>query len=375
MPLNSGSRLRGFTQSCDAQWAVSRYLVAVKMRGGLAVTKTVLVTGITGFVAKHCALALLKAGYRVRGTVRSKPRAEAVRATLSPHVDTGRLEFVEAQLLSDAGWDDAMAGCHAVFHVASPFPLGPAKDENGVIRPAVEGTLRVLRAALRHGVPRFVHTSSMAAIYPGHPASRATPFTEEDWTVLDAPGVDAYEKSKTLAERAARDFIASEGAGIHYCSVNPGLVFGPLLDREFGTSVEIVRLMLSGKYPAVPRMMTTVVDVRDVARMHLLALERDLPSGGRYLGVADVLWVKEIAGAVKDAHGARARKASTLELPNWATRLIGLLDSGAAAAVPNLDRTYSVDTSRTRAALGIEFIPASQAAAATAESLFEHGIV
>ena len=332
---------------------------------------TVLITGISGFIARHCAVELLNAGYAVRGTVRSLQRSAEVAASLSRHADVSQLGFVQADLESDEGWDAAVAGCARVLHVASPFPAKQPRDEQRLIRPAVEGTLRVLRAAAAAGVDRLVQTSSMVAVMYGHPRERTAPFTEADWTRIETPGVTAYAKSKTLAERAAREFVAREGARLRYASVNPGLVLGPALDRDIGTSAEIVQMMLKGKYPGAPRMAIPCIDVRDVARMHHLALESDAPSGGRYLGSADCLWMIEIARAIRSGLGEVARRVPTRELPDWAVRLAGLFDPAARLAVPELGKALSVDTAKTRRTLGITFIPAPEAAAAMARSLVE----
>jgi dihydroflavonol-4-reductase len=335
----------------------------------------VLITGISGFIAKHCAVEMLNAGYGVRGTVRSMGKSRALTDSLAKFADVSRLGLVEADLEADAGWGAAAAGCRHVLHVASPFPARQPKDEQALIRPAVQGTLRVLRAAAAAGVERFVQTSSTAAVFYGHPADRAAPFTEDDWTVVEHPSVTAYSRSKTLAERAARDFVASQRPGLHYSSVNPGLVLGPALDPDIGTSAEVVRMFLKGKYPGAPRMSIAVVDVRDVARMHRLALEADVPAGGRYLGSAATLWMIDIARALRQHLGQSARRVPARELPNWAVRLAALYDPGARLALPELGKFVPVDTMRTRRALGIEFIPAEEAVAAMGRSLIEHGLV
>jgi dihydroflavonol-4-reductase len=335
----------------------------------------VLITGISGFIAKHCAVEMLRSGYAVRGTVRSLQRSAEVRDTLARHADVARLSFAQADLESDAGWDAAVAGCAHVLHLASPFPAKQPRDEQALIRPAVEGTLRVLRAAAGAHVERFVQTSSMAAVVYGHPRDRKAPFTEADWTNVEDPGVTPYTKSKTLAERAAREFAAGPAGGLHYSSVNPGLVLGPSLDRDIGTSAEIVQLFLKGKYPGAPRMSIPCVDVRDVARMHRLAIETSAPSGGRYLGSADSLWLIEIARALRERLGDAARRAPTRELPDWAVKLVGIFDPAARLAVPELGKHVRVDNSLTRRTLGIEFIPAGEAAAAMARSLIELKLV
>ena len=336
---------------------------------------TVLITGISGFIAKHCAVEMLNAGYGVRGTVRSMQKVGDVTASIARHADVGRLEFAAADLDSDDGWSRAVAGCEFVLHVASPFPARQPKDERELIRPAVEGTLRVLRAAAAANVGRFVQTSSTAAVFYGHPRERTAPFTEDDWTDARHPSVTAYSRSKTLAERAARDFMAQERPALHYSSVNPGLVLGPALDRDIGTSAAIVQMFLKGKYPGAPRMSIAVVDVRDVARMHRLALETRAPSGGRYLGSAGTLWMIDIARALRQHLGDSARKVPTRELPDWAVRLAALYDPGARLAVPELGKLVPVDTSRTRRELGMEFIPADEAVAAMGRSLIELKLV
>ena len=336
---------------------------------------TVLITGISGFIARHCAVELLNAGYGVRGTVRSLTRADEVKASLSRHADVARLEFAQADLESDAGWPKAVHGCAFALHVASPFPAAQPRDEQELIRPAVEGTLRVLEAAAAAGVERLVQTSSMVAVMYGHPQDRSTPFTEADWTNVADPGVTAYGKSKTLAERAGRDFMQRDRSGMHFSSVNPGLVLGPALDRDIGTSAEIIQAFLRGKYPGAPRLMIPCVDVRDVARMHRLALETNAPSGGRYLGAADSLWLIEIARAMREQLGDAARKAPSRELPDWMVKLFGLFDAGAKLAVPDLGKVLRVDTSLTRRTLGIEFVPARDAAVAMARSLIDLGLV
>ena len=335
---------------------------------------TVLVTGISGFIAKHCAVELLNAGYGVRGTVRSLQKSGGLRASLARHADVGRLELAQADLEAEEGWAAAVAGCTHVLHLASPFPARQPRDEQELSRPAVQGTLRVLRAAVDAGVERFVQTSSTAAVFYGHPPQRTAPFTEEDWTVVEHPTVTAYSRSKTLAERAAREFVERERPAIHYSSVNPGLVLGPALDRDIGTSAAIVQAFLKGKYPGAPRMSIAVVDVRDVARMHRLALETDAPDGGRYLGSAATLWMIDIARALRRHLGDAARRVPTRELPDWAVRLAALYDPGARLALPELGKFVPVDTTRTRLALGLEFIPAEEAVAAMGRSLVELGL-
>ena len=232
--------------------------------------ENVLVTGGSGFIGSHCILDLLRAGYSVRTTVRSPEREATVREQLGAE-NAEALSFVTADLMADAGWADAVSGCDFVLHVASPFPLGPPKHEDDLIVPAREGALRVLEAARDARVKRVVMTSSFAAIGYGT-SPRDTPFSEEDWTNPDGDGVSAYVKSKTLAERAAWDFIASEGGGLELSVVNPVGVFGPVLGPDFSTSIQLVKRLLDGAMPGIPRVAYGIVDVRDVADLHRRAM-------------------------------------------------------------------------------------------------------
>lgn len=330
----------------------------------------VLITGISGFIAKHTALQFLEAGYAVRGTVRDAKKGDDVAGTLSKYTDISKLEFAEADLLDDSGWDKAMAGCDCVAHMASPFPLAQPKDENELIRPAVEGTLRVLKAAADAGVERFVQTSSSVAVIYGHPHSK-TRFDETDWTNVQNPEVTPYQKSKTLAEKAARDFVAEQGGNMHYASVNPGLVLGPPLDWRFGSSLEVIRMLLAGKYPGAPKLKIQVVDVRDIARMHLLAMETSQPSGGRYLGITDNIWMLDMANMLRDGLGDKARKAPKRELPNFMVKLVALFDGAARSVLPELGLDKRIDNSHTRAELAIDFIPADEAVVTAGKALID----
>ncbi len=269
---------------------------------------TVLVTGGSGFIGSYCIIRLLADGHTVRTTVRSLTREPDVRAMLKAGgVDAGeRLSFIAADLENDAGWREAAAGCDYVLHVASPFPLGVPKHEDDLIVPAREGALRVLRAARDGGVKRVVMTSSFAAIGYGHPP-RTTPFDERDWTNLDRPHVGAYPKSKTIAERAAWDFVAREG-GLELSVINPVAVFGPVLGPDFSTSIILTQRLLDGALPGLPRLQFGVVDVRDVADLHVRAMTNPAAKGERFLAVAgDFMSVAEIAQRAQVPFGFRGK--------------------------------------------------------------------
>lgn len=337
----------------------------------------VLVTGGSGFIATHCIVQLLAAGHRVRTTVRSLQREAEVRATLkAAGTDAGdRLAFVAADLTADAGWAEAVAGCDFVLHVASPFPLNVPRHEDELIVPAREGALRVLRAARDAGVQRVVQTSSFAAIGYGHPQMQRA-FNEHDWTQVDGPGLTAYAKSKTLAERAAWDFMAREGGSMELAVVNPVGVFGPVLGADFSTSIEVVKRMMDGALPAVPRITFGVVDVRDVADLHLKAMTAPDAAGERFLAVAgDFLSLRDIALVLKRALGDKARRVPTRELPDWLLRIVALFDKSVGQIVPELGKPKNAANDKARRMLGWSPRPAEEALVATAESLARLGLL
>ncbi|HEY1885654.1 MAG TPA: aldehyde reductase, partial [Roseiarcus sp.] len=267
----------------------------------------VLVTGGTGFVGAHCLVQLLAAGHETRATVRDLKRESDVRAMLRQGGagEVGeRLKLFRADLSADAGWAEAAAGCDYLLHVASPFPSTVPKDENELIAPARDGALRMLKAARDAGVKRVVLTSSFAAIGYGAPKDRTAVFTEEDWTKLNDPTVQAYPKSKTIAERAAWDFIAREGGGLELAVVNPVLVLGPVLGPDVSSSIVLVKRLLNGAMPGCPDLWFGVVDVRDVADLHLKAMTAPAARGERFLATGgDFVSVRKIAEMLKEGLG------------------------------------------------------------------------
>lgn len=337
---------------------------------------TVLVTGGSGFIASHCILQLLAAGHAVRTSVRSLKREPEVRAMLKVGgTEPGeRLSFVAADLERDAGWAEAVAGCEYVLHVASPFPERLPKHEDELIVPAREGALRVLRAARDAGVKRVVLTSSFAAIGYGQPA-RATPFDETCWTNPDGEGVQPYTKSKTLAERAAWDFIAREGGALELAVVNPVGVFGPVLGPDYSTSILVVQRMLDGALPGCPKMLFGVVDVRDVADLHLRAMTDPRAKGERFLAVTgDFMSLLEIARAIKGRMGAAGKRVPTRELPNWMVHVGALFDPAVKQVLPELGRSKNGTSEKARRVLGWSPRSAEDALVATAQSLIELGL-
>jgi len=336
--------------------------------------EVVLVTGGSGFVGAHCILQLLDAGYTVRTTVRSLASEPAVRAMLGTHGATDALSFVGAELTSDAGWAAAVAGCAFVLHVASPFPISQPKDENDLIVPAREGALRVLRAARDAGVGRVVMTSSFAAIgYGTHVSGR--PFTEEDWTDPTAK-VSAYVKSKTLAERAAWQFIEDEGRGLELAVINPVAIFGPALGPKLSTSVELVGRMLNGAVPGLPRVSYTMVDVRDVADLHLRAMTNPAAWGERFLAVAgDSMGVPEMARIMRQRMGAAASRVPTRVLPDWLMRVGAVFSPELRDVAARLGTVSTASNEKARRLLGWSPRSNEDALIATANSLVALGLV
>ena len=331
----------------------------------------VLVTGGSGFIAGHCIAQLLSAGHHVRATVRAPEREPAVRSMLQQSGATldDRLSFATADLESDDGWPAAAAGSDFVLHVASPFPLGAPRHEDDLIRPAREGTLRVLRAARDAGVRRVVLTSSFAAIGYSH-APRNEPFDETDWTSLDGPDVSAYVKSKTLAERAAWDFMAREGNRLELCTVNPVGVLGPVLGPNYATSVRFVKLLLEGAIPACPRIWFGVVDVRDVADLHVRAMSHPAAAGERFIATAgDAMSLLEVAQALKAALGSEAKRVPTHRLPDWIVRLGAVFSPALRPLTPPLGKVRNAASEKARQMLGWTPRSREEAVAAAGESL------
>ncbi|MFY9742551.1 MAG: aldehyde reductase [Candidatus Sulfotelmatobacter sp.] len=342
----------------------------------------VLVTGGSGFIGSHCILKLLAAGHDVRTTVRNLKREANVRAMLRQGgADPGsRLQFFAADLGSDAGWMEAVSGCEYVLHVASPFPPTVPKNENELIVPAREGTLRVLRAARDAGVQRVVLTSSFAAIGYGHKPQTES-FTERDWTDVNGEGVTPYVKSKTLAERAAWDFIESEAANkdggrLGLSVVNPVGVFGPVLGPDYSTSILIVQRLLDGAVPGLPKLYFGAVDVRDVADLHLRAMTHPAASGERFLAVAgNFLSTLETAKILKTSLGQAAKRVPTMQLPNFVIRLAALRDAAVKQIVPELGNRKNATAEKAKSMLGWSPRSREESIIATAESLMRLGLL
>jgi dihydroflavonol-4-reductase len=339
----------------------------------------VLLTGASGYIGKHITLLLLRDGHHVRASVRNVAKQNEVVAAMSAHLPKGfdlakKLSFVELDLESDEGWATAISGVDVLMHTASPFPIASPKDENDLIRPAVDGTLRALRAAHAAGVKRVILTSSVAAIHGSDLAPGRTEFDETMWTDVSHPvGRVAYTKSKTLAEKAAWDYIAAEAPELELTTINPVLVAGAPLDNHFGSSVSVVERVLNGKDPLLPDISFSIVDVADVAAMHVIAMTTDAAKGQRFIASAGSRTFVQIAQALKT--GFPDRKITTTQAPNFVIRLLALFDADVRAILPALGKHMGVSSRRAQKVLGINFIPVEDSLVNTAHYLIDNGFV
>ena len=339
----------------------------------------VLLTGSSGYIGKHITLRLLNDGYEVRASVRNSGKAAEVRAAMLAHLPAGfevdsKLTFVELDLESDSGWSDALKGVDVLIHSASPFPIASPKDENDLVRPAVEGTLRALQAAHAAGVKRVVLTSSVAAIYDNDLPAGKTEFDETMWSDPNhVVGRVAYTKSKTLAEKAAWNYIATDAPELELTTVNPVLVIGAPLDSHFGSSVSVVERIMKGKDPMLPDISFSLVDVRDVAAMHVKAIGTDASKGERFIASAGSRTFVQIAKALKSAFPQR--KITTAQAPSLLIRLLALFDEEVKAVLPTLGKHIGVNSSKTQRVLGIEFIPIEKSLIETASYLIDNGFL
>lgn len=338
---------------------------------------TILVTGGSGFIGSHTIIQLLQQGHTVRTTVRNLKREPEVRAMLKEGGadPTAPVQFFAADLEKDDSWAEAIRGCDYVHHIASPFPPGNPKHEDELIVPAREGALRVLKAAHEAGVKRVVMTSSFAAIgYSRELDGR--PFDESDWTDPTAPGLSAYVKSKTIAERTAWDFVEKEGRGLELSVVNPVGVFGPVLAPDYSTSILLVQRFMDGDVPGCPKLWFGIVDVRDVADMHIRCMTNPTAKGERFLATAgDFMSMVEIARLMKARMGTAAAKVPTRQLPNWIVRLAAMRDPALKLITPELGKAKNGTNAKARRLLGWTPRSNEESLIATAESLVRLGLL
>jgi len=335
-------------------------------------SRTVLVSGGSGYIAGFLIQQLLAEGWRVHTTVRSLTREAALRPLLGGTPET--LKFFTADLMADAGWAEAMAGCSYVAHVASPFGSEAPRHEDELIVPAREGVLRALRFAKAAGVQRFIQTSSVAAIAYGHGGGRHH-FTEADWTNIESPDVYAYVKSKTIAERAAREWMAANGSAMEFLSINPSAVLGPVWTSDFSASIELVKQLLSGALPGCPDIGFGIVDVRDVADLHVRALTEPGLDGERFIAAGPFLKMIEVARILKAGMPLQGRRVPVRSLPNWLVRLSAVFNPVVRQVTGELGNVRDASAEHALQRLGWKTRPVEQSILDCAKSLIERGVV
>ncbi|MHA2936867.1 SDR family oxidoreductase [Vibrio sp. RC27] len=332
--------------------------------------ETVVVTGVTGFLGSHTAIKLLKQGFNVKGTLRSLKRSSEIEKIILDQVGEtqGTLSFVECDLSKDQGWNEAMEGADYAIHTASPFLSYVPKDENEIIKPAIEGTLRVLKAAKNNGIKRVVLTSSIASVLYGNENVQQT---EECWTDPNDERVTPYYKSKTLAERAAWDF-ANE-TGLELSVINPGIILGPVLESDYGTSAEVIIKLMDKSLPAIPQIGFTVSDVRDVAQAHILAMQSPNAAKERYIAASKFMWMSDIAEVLRKQFPDH--KIPSRSLPNWLVKTMSYFDPALKTVVKDLGFKHNMSNAKAKQQLNWSQRPEEETIFDTAQSLIKQGAI
>ena len=339
-------------------------------------TDKVLLTGVSGWIAKHTAIELLNKGYEVLGTVRNNNLIDQTRQTIGKYAPIEKLSFVELDLLKDEGWNEAAKGCKYIFHIASPFPIKVSRNREILLPVAVDGTIRVLNAGLNAGVEQIIKTSSIVAMF--RKPNRTNPYTfgENDWTDENwTEGVNDYFLSKTKAEKAAWELMESKGLKNKLTTICPGGVFGDALDKKGGTSIEYVRQFMAGKFPGAPKFAVLISDVRDIAKAHVACIGNTKVGGRRLIVGKEVKKLVELSQLMAEAMPEYAKKLPKKELPNFMVKLISYIDSSAKTMIPDLGIMMQTDPTYAEKLLGFEFKAAKDCMAENAKSVVRLGLV
>ena len=339
-------------------------------------SEKVLVTGVSGWIAKHTTIELLNKGYQVLGTVRDNNLINLTKETIGKYAPIKKLEFVELDLLKDQGWNEAAVGCKYIMHIASPFPMKVSSNRESLLPPAVDGTLRVLNAGVKAGVEQIIKTSSIVAMFRKPNRSNPYTFGESDWTDENwIEGVNDYFLSKTKAEKTAWEFMKSKGLENKFTTINPGGVFGDALDKKGGTSIEYVRQFMAGKFPGAPKFAILVSDVKDIAKAHVACIGNKNVGGRRLIVGKEVKKLVELSQLIADAMPEYSKKLPKKELPNFMVKLISYLDSSAKTMIPDLGIVMQTDTTYAEELLGFKFKPAKGCISENAKSVVRLGLV
>ena len=339
-------------------------------------TDKVLLTGVSGWIAKHTAIELLNKGYEVLGTVRNNNLIDQTRQTIGKYAPIEKLSFVELDLLKDEGWNEAAKGCKYIFHIASPFPIKVSRNREVLLPVAVDGTIRVLNAGLNAGVEQIIKTSSIVAMF--RKPNRTNPYTfgENDWTDENwTEGVNDYFLSKTKAEKAAWELMESKGLKNKLTTICPGGVFGDALDKKGGTSIEYVRQFMAGKFPGAPKFAVLISDVRDIAKAHVACIGNTKVGGRRLIVGKEVKKLVELSQLMAEAMPEYAKKLPKKELPNFMVKLISYIDSSAKTMIPDLGIMMQTDPTYAEKLLGFEFKAAKDCMTENAKSVVRLGLV
>lgn len=339
----------------------------------------ILVTGATGFIALHIIQLLQREGYRVRGTVRSLKNEAKLKPLKSLCPDAKfPIELVEADLTKDNGWDEAAKGCRYCIHVASPFPNAPPKKDEDIMIPAIEGTKRVLKACANAGtIKRIVLTSSISAVHGESSNEEGRVYDENDWSDVSSPDIDAYAKSKTLAERAAWDFVRSlpPEQKIELVTINPSLVMGPSISGVVCTSLELLKRLMEGSMPLIPQMYIAICDVRDVALAHLRAMTEPEAANCRHIITSAHLWLQDMAHILRNEFAPQGYFIPTWPAPYFCLYLYSFIDSSTKLILPRIRQTYTFSNKRMKEVLKVDPHNAQDTLIDTVHGFIECGVV
>ncbi|HFB54674.1 MAG TPA: NAD-dependent epimerase/dehydratase family protein [Hellea balneolensis] len=337
-------------------------------------TPTILVTGVSGYIAGHVTAGLLQRGYKVRGTVRSLKKGERVQQDLEEFgVDTAKLSFIEADLDMDDGWEDATKDCQYIQHLASPFPMEQPTDREALVPAARAGAQRVLAAGFAANVDRIVLTSSLVSMMgkPGKGAHMMV--TEDDWSDPDWRALTAYAVSKTRAELSAWDYARIQGFQDRLTVVNPGFVLGPAIGKTYGTSLALIEQMFKGEFPRTPKACFPIVDVRDLANLHIEAMLVKKAAGRRLIGAGKSLWLREIAAIARAAYPKRGRKLPKGDMPSFIVKIAAIFDNRIKGVLSDLDTCHEVDNAYVTDLTGVSFRDPKQSVLDSCEYLIAQG--